>query len=186
VTARKKDIHGNPIGMSNKNPILDTRVYEVTFPEYSANIIAECLYSQVDPEGRHYAIFDEIIDWHRTKGAFDDHEIYQVSHNGNIHRRRTTKGYQPCNKWTDGSTSWEALKDMKEMYPTQMADFAVARKIADLPAFWWWVPQALKRRESIINAIKTCFKKKTHKYGIQVLQNMDQLLAPSNTQGDEK
>jgi hypothetical protein len=82
--------------------------------------------------------------------------------------------------------SWEALKDMKEIYPTQVADFAVAQKIADLPAFWWWVPQALKRRESIINAIKTCFKKKTHKYGIQVPQNMDQLLAPSNTQGDEK
>jgi len=55
VTARKRDIHGNPIGVSNKNPILDTRVYEVSFPdghtaEYSANTIAECLYSQVDPE----------------------------------------------------------------------------------------------------------------------------------------
>jgi hypothetical protein len=48
VTARKKDIHGNPIGTSNKNHILDTRIYEVTFPdghtsEYSAYIIAECL-----------------------------------------------------------------------------------------------------------------------------------------------
>jgi len=149
VTARKKDIHGNPIGMSNKNPILDTRVYEVTFPdghtaEYSANTIAECLYSQVNPEGGHYAIFDEIIDWSRTKGALDDHEIFQISHDGNIHRRRTTKGYQLCIRWTDGSTSWEALKDMKEMDPTQVADFTVAEQIADLPAFWWWVPQALK------------------------------------------
>jgi hypothetical protein len=179
VTARKRDMHGNPIGVSNRNPILDTRVYEVTFPdghtaEYSANTIGECLYSQVDPEGRHYAIFDEIIDWRCTKGALDNHEIYQVSHNGNIPHQRTTKRYQLCIRWTDGSTSWEALKDMKVMYPTQVADFAVARKITDLPAFWWWVPQALKQRESIINAIKTRFKKKTHKYGIQVPQNIEE------------
>jgi len=51
VTAWKRDLHGNPICVSNKNPILDTRVYEVTFPdghtaEFSANTIAECLYSQ--------------------------------------------------------------------------------------------------------------------------------------------
>jgi len=30
---------------------------------------------------RHYAIFDEIIDWRRTGGALDDYEIYQESHN---------------------------------------------------------------------------------------------------------
>jgi hypothetical protein len=179
VTARKRDLHGNPIGVSNKNPILDTRVYEVKFPdghtaEFSANTIAECLYSQVDPEGNSHAIFKQIVDWRRTDDALEDHERLQVSHNGNIHRRRTTKGYQLCTEWADGSTSWEALKDLKEMYPIQVADFAMARKIDDLPGFRWWVPQALKRRESIISAIKTRFKKKTHKYGIQVPQNIEE------------
>jgi hypothetical protein len=53
VTARKRDLHGNPIVQANSNPILDTRIHEVTFPdghtaEYTANIIAECLYLQVD------------------------------------------------------------------------------------------------------------------------------------------
>jgi hypothetical protein len=56
VTARKRDIHGNPIGVANKNPILDTRIYEVIFPdghsaEFAANTIAECIYSQVDSKG---------------------------------------------------------------------------------------------------------------------------------------
>jgi hypothetical protein len=51
ITARKRDVHGNPVGISNKNPILDTRIFEVTFPdghnaEYSANTIAKCLCSQ--------------------------------------------------------------------------------------------------------------------------------------------
>lgn len=151
VTARKKDIHGNPIGTSN-NPILDTRIYEVTFPdghtsEYSANIIAECLYSQVDPEGRSYAIIEDIVDWRCTDEAVDDNDIFQVSYNGNIHRRRITKGYQLCIHWADGSTSWESLRDMKEMYPVQVADFAVAHGIDNLPGFRWWIPQVMKKNK---------------------------------------
>jgi hypothetical protein len=67
VTARKRDSHGTPIGMANNNPILDTRIYEVTFPdghtaEFVANVIAKCLYSQVDSEGNQYIITDEIVD----------------------------------------------------------------------------------------------------------------------------
>jgi hypothetical protein len=53
VVSRKRDQDGNPVGRSNANPIMDTRIYQVVFPngdtvEYSANVIAECLYSQVD------------------------------------------------------------------------------------------------------------------------------------------
>jgi len=67
VASHKRDANGNPVGRSNPNPILDTRVYQVTFPdgdtaEYSANIIAENLYSQVDGEGRQYLLLENIID----------------------------------------------------------------------------------------------------------------------------
>jgi hypothetical protein len=67
VTARKRDHEGNPVGRSNNNPILDTRIYQVTFPdgdsaEYSANVIAEWLYSQVDDKGCQYLMLKEIID----------------------------------------------------------------------------------------------------------------------------
>jgi len=173
VTARKRDVHGNPVGISNKNPILDTRIYEVTFPdghsaEYSANTIAECLYSQIDSEGLHYVLMDAIVDWRQTHEALDEYNILQVSHNGNLHPRRTTQGYQLCVQWKDGSTSWEHLKDMKESYPTQVAEFAISKGIHNLPGFRWWVPQTIKRKSRIINNIKTRFKKKTHKYGIQV------------------
>jgi hypothetical protein len=131
VTARKRDHHGNPVGVSNKNPILDTRIYEVTFPdghsaEYSANTIAEYLYSQVDSEGKQYQLLDEIVDWRKTDEAVEKHEILQASHNGNIHPHRTTKGYQLCIKWKDGSTPWEHLKDIKESFPTLVAKFAIS------------------------------------------------------------
>jgi len=101
VVARKCDHDGNPVGCSHPNPILDTRVYQVTFPDgngakYSANIIAECLYSQVDDEGRQYLLLDEIIDHKKMHEAVADEDIFQVLHNGNIHRRMTTKGWKLC------------------------------------------------------------------------------------------
>jgi hypothetical protein len=71
VVSRKKDRDGNPIRKSNTNPILDTRLYQVMFPEgkmaeYTANVIAECLYSQVDNEGRQYLLLEDTIDWKKT------------------------------------------------------------------------------------------------------------------------
>jgi len=55
VKKRVRDDEGNPLGTRNKNPILDTREYEVQFADgttdvLSANIIAEAMYSQCDEE----------------------------------------------------------------------------------------------------------------------------------------
>ena len=67
VKKRKRDRDGNLIGKSNQNPFLDTAMYEVEFDgggveAYTANIIAESIYSQVDDEGFTYFKMDEIID----------------------------------------------------------------------------------------------------------------------------
>jgi hypothetical protein len=67
VKNRKRDANGNPIGKSNTIPILDTRVYNVEFPDghteaFAANIIAENMYAQVDEEGHTVVIMDEIVD----------------------------------------------------------------------------------------------------------------------------
>ena len=62
VATRKRDNAGNPIGLANANPILDTRSYIVHFDdgdqtELTANMIAESLYSQCDPDGHEYVLF---------------------------------------------------------------------------------------------------------------------------------
>ena len=67
VMSRVKDFEGEPIGKADKNPILDTRVYNVEFSdgenvELGANIIAECLYAQCDIEGNQYRLMDHIVD----------------------------------------------------------------------------------------------------------------------------
>ena len=51
VKRRKRDADGELRGLANNNPILDTRTYEVEFPdgqvtEYAANVIAENMWSQ--------------------------------------------------------------------------------------------------------------------------------------------
>jgi hypothetical protein len=43
---------------------------------------------------------------------------------------------------------------MKESYPVQVADFAKANRIDDEPAFAWWVPDVVKKRERILAKVK--------------------------------
>jgi hypothetical protein len=59
VTTQKRDIDGNLKGNANDIPILDTREYMVTFDdgdmtELNANLIAQSMYAQCDPDGNHY------------------------------------------------------------------------------------------------------------------------------------
>lgn len=67
VIGQKCNLSGNPIGLANTNPILDTHMYDVQFPNgktetSSANILAENIYSQLDAEGNHYLLLEEIMD----------------------------------------------------------------------------------------------------------------------------
>jgi hypothetical protein len=107
-------------------------------------IIAECIYSQLDDEGRQYVFLQDIIDHRTTNELIPEEERYQISLNGNIHPRRTTKGWQLCALWKDGSTSWESLKDMKEAFPVQVAQYSISHDLQDRLAFRWWVPSTLK------------------------------------------
>ena len=80
----------------------------------AANAITMNLFAQVDAEGNHHALFDEISD-HLT----DDKEIKQqdafiTAKNGIRRRQETTAGWQMLVQWKDGSTTWVSLKDMKE------------------------------------------------------------------------
>jgi hypothetical protein len=56
VVSRKRNANGNPIGVANVNPILDTQVCEVQFLDlhaksYTANVIIENIYAQVYHDG---------------------------------------------------------------------------------------------------------------------------------------
>ena len=92
--------------------------------------------------------------------------------------RRSTKGWQLCILWKDGSSSWEKLSDLKESHPVEVAEYAVAQSLELEPAFNWWVPQVFKKRERIIKLVKrrTAAKyiKKYQKYGIRIPKNVEE------------
>ena len=61
----------------------------------------------------------------------------------------------------------------------EMAEFAVAQKIDREPAFNWWVPHILKKREAIIKLVKswkTGILRKSHKFGIEILASVEHAL----------
>ena len=177
VKRRKIDDDGNPIGIANNNPLMDSRLYEIEFIDgtmeaVSANVIAENILSQVDDEGHRQMLLDEIID-HRTTGEQikKGNEYVEMS-NGTKRRILTTKGWEICVQWKDGSTDWIALKDLKDSYPVDLATYAVNNKIDDEPAFAWWVPYTIKKRSAIIKKVKSKYWQRTHKYGIRMPKNV--------------
>ena len=189
VIKRKRDSHGNPIGRAHDNAMLDSRIYEVQFSdgteqEYMANLIAESLYSQVDADGNQYLILQEIIDHKKGPTALSGDDCYTTI-KGKQHLKRTTQGWKLLVQWRDGTTTWIALKDLKESNPVQVAEYATLNQIADEPAFSWWVPYVLKKRNRILAKVKSRTLKKTHKFGIQVPTNVNEALAIDRATGTD-
>jgi hypothetical protein len=152
VTSRKRASDGTPVGVTHWNLILDTREYEVSFPDgstdcYAANMIAESLYSQVDADSRAFILMKDTVDHQSDGSGVPVDDAYYVDPNGRTTRRMTMKGWKLLIEWKDGTTDWLPLKDLKESYPAQVAEYAVANKIAKQPAFAWWVPYVLRKRE---------------------------------------
>jgi len=187
VKRRKIDPSGNPVGIRNTNPILDTREYEVEFPDgsidsYTANAIAEAMYSQVDDEGHHHLIIKEIID-HRKDGSAVHIDDGMVP--GTQQKRWTTKGWFLLIEWMDSSTSWVPLKDIKESNPIHVAEYAVANKLVSEPAFAWWVAKVLKLRDRSILKVKKRFIVRTHKFGIEIPRSTKRALEIDRESGTD-
>ena len=192
VTARKRDADGNPKGRANDNPILDTREYTVEFDdgdvsELTANLIAESMYAQCDPDGNQYVLLDSLIDYRRLDTALKLSDQTVVRNDNRTYKKRNTIGWQICCQWKDGSSSWEKLSDLKESHPIETAEFAVTMGIDHEPAFNWWVPHVLKKRDRIIAKVakrSARYLKRTHKFGIEVPKTVKEALALDRKNGN--
>ena len=135
---------------------------------FYANIIAENILSQVNEEGHRQLMIDEIIDHRTDNDAIPKERGLYVTKTGTTRHRMTTKGWQLCVTWKDGSTNWVELKDLKNEYPIELAEYAINNKIDSKPAFAWWVPFTIKKRARIISKIKSKYWQRTHKFGIRM------------------
>ena len=66
----------------------------------------------------------------------------------------------------------------------EAAEYAVSRGTEDEPAFAWWVPYTLRKRDTIIAAVNTRVKRKSHKYGIEVPTSINDALRIDKENGN--
>ena len=190
VKKRAVDEDGRPVGKSSNNPLTDTRQYEVEFEDGSievlaANIIAENVLAQVDEEGHRQMMMREIID-HRvdTSQAIPKEKGEYTNSHGTKTKVRTTKGWELCIEWRDGSTDWVSLKDIKQSYPVEAAMYARENLIHEEPAFAWWVPYTLKKQKRILSKLKSKYWQRTHKYGIELPKTVEEAYAIDKKNGN--
>ena len=149
VKTRKHDAMGRPIRKKAPGQLmLDTRMYEVEFPNglteaVMVNLIAENLYSQVDVEGHTFSVIKEIVDHHKDGHALSKDDGYLWMKLGQKRLKWMTRGWDLLCELGGQTTTWILLKDIKELMPVQVAEYAIANKLADEPAFVWWVRNVL-------------------------------------------
>ena len=179
VKQRVIDDEGKPKGVRTNNYMTDTAEYVVTNLDgneevVTANVIAENLLAQMDDEGYRHLMLDEILDVKTDKDAVPKERGLRVNRHGTATRVRTLKGWHVLARWKGGMTEWIELLDMKDSYPVEMAEFAVASQIQDEPAFAWWVPYTMKKRNRINSKVKSKYWQRTHKNGIRMPKSVQE------------
>ncbi|CAJ1944853.1 unnamed protein product [Cylindrotheca closterium] len=162
VCGRKIRADGLMVGSYHEKPVLDTSIYEIEWHDgetesYCANKVIEAMMMNVDDDSNSILHVKGFID-HRTDGTrvHADDGFFMVK-NKKV-PRRTTKGWYLCAQIHGDETEWIDLKTAKEAYPIQVAEYAVANKLVSQPAFSWWVPYTLKKRDRILKAVKFGFE----------------------------
>ena len=63
---------------------------------------------------------------------------------------------------------------MKESNPLDVAKFSKTKGIDDEPAFAWWVPFVLRKRDVIIGKVKAKTRRTTHKHGTKIPRSVEE------------
>ena len=131
--------------------------YDIQLPEgevceYSANAIAENMYAQVDTSGFVHTILVSILDFSKDDNGVEKEDQYVVTKHGCQRQRCSTAGWKLNILSNDGTEQWIPLAIMKASHAVECAEFAVFCKIQDEPAFAWWVPYALRKRDRLISS----------------------------------
>jgi hypothetical protein len=130
------------------------------------------MYAPCDIEGRQYNLMEGIVD-HNTDGHAIEPDYMYIKHGSNTQVRKTTKGWNLCAEWKDGTTNGESLEDLKESNPVEVDEYAAEKSLLDAPAFVWWAPCVLKKLSRIIADVTKRYHNHNHKFGIEVPKSWD-------------
>ena len=115
---RKREGNGKRMGQLHSNPILNTRLYDVEFPDgtekkFTANIIAQNMYSQCDADGNQYLLMDATTDHKKDQMEIEKTNAVIVV-NVRPQQQKTTKGWFFYILWKYRTTTWERFAEIKE------------------------------------------------------------------------
>ena len=101
----------------------------------------------------------------------------------NLMRRETTKWWELYVRYKDGSSYYVTLKDLKNSYPVETADYAVANRIDQEPEFSWWIPHVIKKRKAVLNNAGSKYWQHIHKKGIYIPKTVQEALDEDRNNG---
>ena len=134
--------------------------------ELTANILDESLFAQVDSEGNHCQLLQEITDHRKDRSATPISDGMIRSHNIKLVPKKTTRGWELLVEWKYGSSIWIPIKYLKASNPVELSEYAAGNCLYVEPAFKWWVIDVLRCCNKIISRIKVKYWRTTHKFGI--------------------
>ncbi|KAI2490433.1 Reverse transcriptase (RNA-dependent DNA polymerase) [Fragilaria crotonensis] len=135
---------------------------EVLLPNMGTVTKAKVIGRKRDADGNPMGRRNIILYWTLDGSAVTKDDGMEVGRNGILRPRRTTKGWKLLISWKDGTSSWVPLKDIKESNPVEVAEYALANKILEEPAFAWWARHTLRKRDRIIRKVKSRYWARTH------------------------
>ena len=141
--------------------------------------------SQVDEDGNQQPLLRQLVGHRKKKDALSIKNAIDTQE-GEMIPRKTTKGWDLCVEWADGHTSWVPLSVLKEQHPIELAEYAITHSIDKEPAFAWWVPWTLLKRDSMISAVNKRYWKRTHKFGIRIPHSVIEAHAIDKESGNTK
>ena len=89
-------------------------------------------------------LLDEIID-HKFMGKIKNEPVNRSKRKKNDLKRHTGNDCEFCVSWKDVSTNWVVIRDLKESYALELAEYVVNNRLERDEAISWWVPYVLKK-----------------------------------------
>ena len=104
-------------------------LHDIEFPDgkikvYSANIISENMYAQVDADGYVHNIIEEILDYKKDAPALDKQDMYIATKYGQRCIQKTNLGWKLFVQWKNGTKQCTPMKDLKYSNPVEVAEIA--------------------------------------------------------------
>ena len=97
---------------------------------------------------------------------------------------KTRREFQEKGTTSGRRTHVNKVKDAKEYFPVQIAEYAVLNQISDGPESSWRIKKLLNKIDRIISNTARKYWQKTHKYGLRIPHTVKEAIEIDKENGD--